>query len=248
MQALNQMLDIVSGIFFNLLGNVIFYAFIGGIIGIVLAVFFLKYARRQQWMERSNGFWSFLAKTSFFLMPMALFLTGVVQGGIWGAHCTASDLIDEATRPVIEYASVYIPQVQNFVDNYVLPAGSSERDIVAAYNDVVNQNESGFLMQQFNTVLLGAFLESMPSASSDFVDPIQKLGEINLLSLKPTDLEIIPSSMKAFTSFYLAPVYWACFLPFLIYTLAVFIEAMFYHKLLRGQAATVNSYSNIQFA
>jgi hypothetical protein len=246
MEAINQMIEIVSGVLLSLIGNVVLFAIIGAIIGIVLSVMFIRKAKKNGWMDRSNSFWTFLAKTSYVLMPLALVITGLLQGGIWGAHSTADGLIEESTRPVIEYATAYLPELQSFVNGYVLPEGSSEREIIERYNEV-NGLDQGTFMNNFNTWVLTAGLSILPKVG-DFADPIVRLKTINPLQLKSADFELIPLTMKGVVTMYMFPVYWMFLLPFLTYLGVVVAECILYHYFLKSLFQSELTYANYQMA
>lgn len=246
MEAINQMIEIVSEVLLSLIGNVVFYAFIGAIIGILLSVMFIRNAKKNAWMERSNSFWTLLAKTSYVFMPLAFVITGLLQGGIWGAHSTADRLIEDSTRPVIEYAAAYLPEIQSFVNGYVIPEGSTEREIIERYNEV-NGNNQGTFMNNFNTWVLTAGLSVLPKVG-DFADPIVRLKSINPLHLKSADFELIPLTMKGVITMYMFPVYWMFLLPFLTYLGVVLTECILYRFIFKSLLQKQVSYPNYQIA
>lgn len=246
MEAINQMIEIVSGVLLSLIGNVVLFAFIGAIIGIVLSVVFIRKAKKNGWMERSNSFWTFLAKTAYVLMPLAFVVTGLLQGGIWGAHSTADGLIEDSTRPVIDYATVYLPEIQSFVNGYVLPEGSSEREIIERYNELNGQNQGTF-MGSFNTWVLTAGISILPTVG-DFTDPIMILKNTNPLQLKRADFELIPSTLKGVVTMYMFPVYWMFLVPFLTYLGAVLAECILYHFFFKSLFQTETTYGSYQIA
>lgn len=227
MGTLNQLLSEVEGLVASLLLTTTLYAFIGGMIGLVASLFFIRIGRKRNWFKRSNQFWSFLVKLNYIFFPIVVTIIGITQGAVWGAHTTSEKWIDEATKPIIDYLETYIPEMQLFCNTYIVKSSTKTANITVS--DLVYMQEEkaginhGFFAREVKKIALTSVL-SLTESMGDLVEPVDALLRIDLYHLDRSVFDVLPISLKSANSLYFAYFYWILFSPFLIYFLVVISE------------------------
>lgn len=227
METFNAYLQDFAYIISDLLSSIFLHGFGGGIIGLIIGIIIVRKARKKGVFNRSNSLWSFVAKCNYVLLPVALLIVGITQGGIYGAHDTAEEWIEQTTTPIIDYAENYLPQMQAFCDTHVLGKsnnGMTIEEAVIAQNPDAARGMKGSIMTSFNVLLLGSFLDVVSPTGGEIAEPLILLSQINLEKLDRNAFEILPASMRAATSFYFAGFYWTFFAPFGMYFLIMIAE------------------------
>lgn len=243
METLNLLLNEIGNLSTSLLLTTVFYAMIGGIIGLVISIYTLRKASKKGWLDRSNSLWSFVAKLNYILLPVVLVLIGISQGGIWGAHTTAEKWIDEATTPIIDYLEVYVPEMQQFCDNYVLnqPIGQTKVTVgdLVTLQEKKSNTSSGYVLRQVKIQGLTALL-NFAGPLGDMVDPIDKISKIDITDLNRSSFDVFPSSLKAANSYYFGYFYLTCLAPFGTYFMIAIGELVLFFLLGRSNEILPN--------
>ena len=228
METINSHLTDIANLISGLIGSIFLNGLIGAVLGLVIGIIAIVKCRKMGVFNRTNGLWSFVAKCNYVLLPIALLLIGMTQGGIYGAHNTAEEWIEKTTTPIIDYAESYLPQLQSFVNQNILnEPGSvgSIKEAVIAHNPSAANGLKGSVMTSFNVFLLSSFLDvASPKTTGEMAEPLILLSQVDLRKLDRNVFEILPAGMRAATSFYFAGIYWVCFAPFGMYLLVMLSE------------------------
>ncbi len=236
METTNTVLTDLANLASDLLSNVFFYGLFGAIFGLILGIFIVRKCSKKGLFNRSNGLWSFLVKLNYVLLPLALLLVGLTQGGIYGAHDTAGQWIKQTTDPIIDYAEGYLPELQSFCNTHLHDRGAkhaSVEDIVKAQSAHQSSGMKKQVVTSFNTFLVGGFLD-VTTGRGDVAEPLVILSQIDTKNLDRNVFELVPASMRSVCSFYFAAVYWTFFAPFGTYFLIVIGEALFFRMISKG--------------
>ncbi len=237
MESINAVINDIASLVGDLLGNVLLYGISGAVLGLVIGIYLVKRFGQQGLFNRSNPFWTFIAKCNYVLLPLALLITGLTQGGIYGAHHTAEVWIEQTTTPIVDYAENYLPQLQTFCNKHLVSGNAQQatiEDIVVAQNPRQAEGISGSMLTSFNVFLVGGFLDLATPTSGAVAEPLVLMSQVDLQRLDRKVFEVLPASMRAVCSFYFAGVYWVFFFPFLCYFLVVAGE-IFLYRLVSSQ-------------
>ena len=238
MEPINAYIESFGEAFSQLVLNTFFYSFLGGILGLAIGLFFIRWAKKKNLFIRNNPIWSFIAKSNYVLLPIALTLFGLTQGGVYGAHHTANKWIDQTTSPVIDYAEQYIPHMQQFCNTYILsnPNGTLEEAVIA-YNPQATSGMTGSVVTTFHTMMLGAFLDIATPVGAEAIEPLVLISQIDIHKLDRKVFEIIPASMKVYSGYQFGFFYIAFFVPFGYYLLFLIAERILFRVFGKAVAA-----------
>jgi len=207
--------------------NFFLYGFLASMAGLALSIFLIKAGNTMHLFERSNGLWTFIAKLNYLVLPLSFSLFFGFTGGVWGVHSAAENYIDESTAPLIDHATAFLPDFQDFVKTNP-QAYASMDDAVKAYKIHLKRKsikESSY--SNMNVWIAEAAVESF-GGRSEVVAPVVALAQINPQNIQRKDLTILPMGLKAVCSFWMFPIYWAVFIPFFNVMLFVLGELFLY--------------------
>ncbi len=217
--------------------NFFLYGFLASMIGLVLGIVLIKKGRKRNLFLRSNGLWTFLAKLNYIALPVAFMVYFGFIGGIYGVHTSVETYIDDATTPIINYATTFLPEFQQFVEHNPNQYASIDQALEAFEKQPSNSRSRQQAEASFggmNVMIVEGFLEAI-GKRADIAAPVIAISQVDPNNIKRSDLELIPLSVKSVLSYWLIPIYWAVCVPFFSFMFIVLAEIYLYRNFFKSK-------------